>query len=76
MQFHDYNEMIDFTESMQGFLSRDCIIKLEEVLIKMSPNNVDLNIFKKRGKNFKALMKEYNDILISELEDKINQLLS
>ena len=71
MQFSNYEEMIDFTESMQGFLSRDCIIKLEEILIKLSPDNVDLDIFKNKGKNFVKLMKEYNDILISQLDDKL-----
>ena len=71
MQFSNYGEMINFTESMQGFLSRDCITKLEEVLIKMSPNNANADIFKNKGSNFVKLIKEYNDILLSELNDKL-----
>ncbi len=72
MQFSTYEQMIDFTESMEGFLSRDCIIKLEGVLIKMSPNHVDADIFKNGGANFVKLMKEYNDILLSELNNKLS----
>lgn len=72
MQFSNYDQMLDFTESMQGFLSRDCIIKLEEVLIKMSPDRVDSEIFKNKGANFVKLMKEYDDILLSELNDKLS----
>jgi len=71
MQFSTYDQMVDFTESMQGFLSRNCIIKLEEVLIKMSPDRVDSDIFKNKGHNFVKLMKEYNDILILELGEKL-----
>ena len=72
MQFSTYDQMVDFTKSMQGFLSRDCIIKLEEVLIKMSPDRVDSDIFQNRGSNFFKLMDEYGGIVASELSKKLN----
>ena len=71
MQFSNYEQMIEFTESMHGFLSRDCIIKLEEVLIKMSPDNVDSDIFKTKNNLFYNMLKEYSDILLSELNEKL-----
>lgn len=71
MRFSTYGQMVHFTESMTGFLPLDYLFDLEEILIKMSPDRGDLNIFKNKGTEFLKLMESYNKILIKGLNEKL-----
>lgn len=59
MHFSTYDQLVDFTESMKGFLARDYIIKLEEVLIK------------NRKAEFQTIMVKYKVIFLKGLENKL-----